>query len=404
MVFPRVSFSLAQFLLLVSLAAILISAGILLWQPSGDPEYWASAVEFSPDGKTLAASLYVYHSVQIWNPTPRVLGADASQSFSLLRLPDLNREKLLERTTRPGTISVRWPVRKMGLGHSLAFSPDGTMLATKGMENIVSIWDVDSGDKDRDYSPADNLSGAVSWADDETLVASATSSCHVLRANAPAIQIFTSQRSIGSVVLSRDGGKLATADDDGRIELWDVRSAVRLHVLAAVGDCFDRVSLAISPNGQFIAGGILIVKNGSGHVAARVWDTATGQERYTWDMPSAVRAVAFSPDGTTLAVAGGDKQLRLFSLNGKADDAIHNDDAVIAAIGYSPDGKLLATGDSRGQVRLWDVATKEMLREVQLHDALAIPNWFVLIIASLIWFVSWRYVRRKERLRLSLDN
>ena len=64
MAFRRLRFSLAQILLLVALVAILVAAGIQLSQPSGRPEYWASAVAFSPDGKTLAASLYIYHQVQ----------------------------------------------------------------------------------------------------------------------------------------------------------------------------------------------------------------------------------------------------------------------------------------------------------------------------------------------------
>lgn len=83
MAFRRIRFSLAQLLLLVTLAAILVTAGISLSQPSGRPEYRASAVAFSPDDKTLAASLYIYHRVQAQSEL-RVLGADASHSFLLL--------------------------------------------------------------------------------------------------------------------------------------------------------------------------------------------------------------------------------------------------------------------------------------------------------------------------------
>jgi WD40 repeat protein len=396
MPFRNARFSLAQLALAVSLAAILLSATLLLWRSTGIPEFWVSAVAFAPDGKTLAASLYVYHKIQAWQPTPRILGADASQSFLLFDLPNLHAKQFLERTNRSGTISVAWPVRKLGLGQSLAFSPDGTMLATKGMKNMLSIWSVHSAQKLRELSANDELTGGVSWADDGTLAASGMNACYVLRTNDTGFQKLMPQQNCVSAVLSRDGSKLVTADDDAKIELWDTYSAKRLYQLDAGGDPFHRIGLAMSPDGKLVAGGIFITENNSCFGAVRVWDSATGKVRLTWNAHSPVLAVAFSPDAATLAVFGGDEKLHLFDLHGGGRKAIDMD-ATIAAVAFSPDGKLLATGDSKGQLSLWSMETKELLTRVHLYHDRISSDWLILIAAGSIWLVAWLYIRRKRK-------
>lgn len=375
--------SLAQFLLLVALAAISVSAGLLLRQPSGTPEYLASAVAFSPDGNTLAASLYVYHEVQ---SGIRVMGADASQSFFLLNVPDLRKERLLERTARAGVLNVAWPVRKMGLGQSLAFSPDGTLLATQGMDNSVSIWNVDSGQKLHHLSTNDQLTGGVCWATNGTLAVSAGNACYILPTNAGALQKITGPLFSVAIAISGDGSKLATADDGfGRIELWDVRSAVRLYDFGREVFPFDRPGLAISADGQLVAAG--------SSRDVRVWDTAAGNERFSWHH-SKIFAVAFSPDATTLA-AGGYSKLHLLSLKTDEDKVI-DVDSDIATVAFSPDGKLLATGDSAGQVCLRDARTMKLMNQATLQPASGFPSWPALLAAGVIWVALWIRVSRQK--------
>jgi len=125
---------------------------------------------------------------------------------------------------------------------------------------------------------------------------------------------------------------------------------VRLRDVLSYADSVDAV--AFSPDGRTIA-------TGSDDGTARLWDAATGQAIGSpFQHASTVQAVAFSPDGKTLLTGCEDKTARLWNaatLQPIGSPIRHAD--VVRSVAFSPDGKAILTGCGDKTARLWDAAT-----------------------------------------------
>jgi dipeptidyl aminopeptidase/acylaminoacyl peptidase len=117
-------------------------------------------------------------------------------------------------------------------------------------------------------------------------------------------------------------------------------------------------SVAWSPNGRLVASG--------DREQVIVWNPATGRQVWRLPAPHAVSALAFSPDGKTLATVGWDGLIRLgAAATGKLLRSMRGSGARLLTVAWSPDGKLLACGGEEAGVPLWDVSTGKAIRRLQ---------------------------------------
>jgi WD40 repeat protein len=267
----------------------------------------------------------------------------------------------------------RPPLKVLSIGGSLAstmaFSPHSNILAIGDDGGGVEFWDPVTGHSTGSMGSAGSGVLSIAFSPDGTTVATGGKGVLVTdAANGQWIGEIPSH-SVGvvhSVEFSPDGKILATLSIDGSVRLWNLasRPQFRTPVLVPPGD--GAQSMAFSPDGKILA-------TGYADGTVRLWNPATGQSigALAFAAPGGVYSVAFSPNGKILATGNGDGTVRLW--NSATDQPIGTPLTGLAgratSLAFSPDDSTLATGSRDGTVRLWDVATQVQIGPPLLSHA-----------------------------------
>ena len=253
-----------------------------------------------------------------------------------------------------------------GSAESVAWSPDGTRIATGDDDGTVRVWDAATGEPLRALTGHTKSVSSVAWSPDGTRIATGDDDGTVRvwdAATGEPVRALTGHtRSVRSVAWSPDGTRIATSgDDDGTVRVWD--AATGEPVRALTGHTKSVFSVTWSPDGTRIATG--------GVDGTRVWDAATGEPvRALTGHTRWVRSVAWSPDGTRIATGGDDGMVRVWdAATGEPVRALTGHTSLVLSVAWSPDGTRIATGGVDGMVRVWDAATGEPLRALTGHTS-----------------------------------
>jgi WD40 repeat protein/energy-coupling factor transporter ATP-binding protein EcfA2 len=261
---------------------------------------------------------------------------------------------------------------------AVAFSPDGTRLATANNDHTANIWDLKTGKHLMTLSGHTDYVSSVAFSPDGKLLATASGELPPLLSTDPTAKIWDAQtgkmlRTLSGhaggvlfVAFSPDGKRLATASADNTAKIWDAKTGKELMNLGGPEGHTDVVfSVAFSPDGKRLA-------TASDDYTAKIWDAQTGKVLKTLTVSGMgpVWSVAFSPDGKLLATASAfgtgfiwdaetGKQLTTLTLNGHGGP--------IYSVVFSPDGKRLATASGDGTAKIWDAATGDQLTTLSGH-------------------------------------
>ncbi|MBX9623512.1 MAG: hypothetical protein K2X82_06835 [Gemmataceae bacterium] len=238
--------------------------------------------------------------------------------------------------------------------YALAFSPDGSVLASGGKDGAVHLWGDGGSDRTADEAELSPVHALAYLPDDRLAVGSAAGWSVHRPGSEPRPTPTPVAAGVGVTALAAAGPSLLAVGfgvrlkpDPGALELYDL--AARRWVSPR----------SYEPNGVRAVAGCPakgLVAWSTGHKMAKVRDIRRPDPVH-FTLTHTSPAVALSPDGSTLAAAV-DWGVKLFDLARKQERAtIKGHKGAVAAVAFSPDGQTVATGSWDGTVRLWDAAS-----------------------------------------------
>jgi serine/threonine protein kinase len=241
---------------------------------------------------------------------------------------------------------------------TIAFSPNGALIAAAGDDRVITLWQPATGKTARILRGHTDTISSVAFRPDGGRLASASWDGTVRVwdvASGQTVLTFPGHgRRVLSVAFSPDGQRLASGGIDPTVLVWEADSGKLVHALTGHTDHVTCVTF--SPDGKHLA-------TGSWDRTVRVWDATTGQLVFTFaGHKSQIVNVVFSPDGSRLASAGVDHRVMVWDpLTGEEFKSFRGNNGEMSSTALSRDGRLVAQAGWDKMVRLWDAASGRAL-------------------------------------------
>ena len=256
--------------------------------------------------------------------------------------------------------------RVHGAASTVALSPDAKSLLCISSTLAVTLWDVAAAQKSRllvgcgDELSLFPLSSAASFSADAKMVASIFQFHLVKVWDAKTGHLIanlnpTNNSHLLTMAFNPAATMLAAGGYNCMINIWNPHSGKSVRT---IGHETTINTLSFSPNGDLLACGSLETKPGQKN-SITVWNIKSGEEAFTFSgNQKSVIALAFSPDGRSLASADEDGGITVWDVtNRELRRNLAGHSAAVHSLAFEPRTSILFSAGDDGTIKLWNISS-----------------------------------------------
>lgn len=256
---------------------------------------------------------------------------------------------------------------------SIVFSPDSQLLVSGSDDYSVNVWNLATGECLQTRKGPPNLLNAVSFGNSTSsefegycaLAGQDSDTWHpaALLQHIEALQ--GRNFLVRSLTYSPDGDFLALSTSASIIHLWNIQTGECQQTFSGHQD-FARL-LKFSPDGTVLASSHYDEERARYIPEVKIWDVRTGDCRLTLQGHSGlINDFAFSSDSQWLATANSDRAIKLWDLRtGECAKTFLGHSSRVLSVAFAPDDRSLASGGDDRTIKLWDIRTGRCLKTLQ---------------------------------------
>ena len=245
---------------------------------------------------------------------------------------------------------------------SLAFSPDGKTICSGSSDNTVKLWNITTGICEKTLDEHEDEVWSVVFSPDGELLASGSDDYTIriweVKTN-ECLKILTGHTSwVTSLSFSHEGKLLVSGSDDRTIKIWNFNTSECLKTFK--GHCDGIRTVTLSSDGKLLA-------SGSEDHTIKIWNFNTGECLKTLTgHTNRIFSIAFSPEEDYIVSSCHNYEIKLWDItSGKCLKTFEDHTSWIFSIAFSPKEDYLASGSHDQTVRLWNINTGRVERKFQ---------------------------------------